>query len=134
MKDKILNFFRIETVRYLVFGALTVFVNVAAFKLLDLICDSILANTLAFFIAVLFAYWTNSTFVFRAPHTWKNFLEFMGMRIGMLLIDDGGMFLLLQWGCNDLVAKCLVNVIIIVINYIVSKLFIFRKGKGEGST
>ncbi len=134
MKDKVLNFWRSETFRYLVFGALTVLVNVAAFKLLDLICDSILANTLAFFIAVLFAYWTNSTFVFHAPHTWKNFLEFMGMRIGTLLIDDGGMFLLLQWGCNDLVAKCVVNVFIIVINYIASKLLIFRKEKGEENT
>lgn len=116
-----------ETFRYLVFGVLTVVVNVAAYKLLDRFMGSIVANTLAFFIAVIFAYWTNSTFVFHAPHTWKNFLQFMGMRIGTLVIDDGGMWLLLKLGVNDLLAKCAVNVVIIVINYLASKLVIFRK-------
>ena len=116
-----------ETFRYLVFGVLTVVVNVAAYKLLSLVWGSMAANTAAFFIAVLFAYWTNSTFVFRAPHTWKNFLEFMGMRIGTLAIDDGGMYVLLAAGMNDLLAKCVVNVVIIAVNYLCSKFFIFKK-------
>ena len=116
-----------ETFRYLVFGVLTVVVNVAAYKLLSLVWGSMAANTAAFFIAVLFAYWTNSTFVFRAPHTWKNFLEFMGMRIGTLAIDDGGMYVLLAVGMNDLLAKCVVNVVIIAVNYLCSKFFIFKK-------
>ena len=116
-----------ETFRYLVFGVLTVAVNVAAYKLLSLVWGSMAANTAAFFIAVLFAYWTNSTFVFRAPHTWKNFLEFMGMRIGTLAIDDGGMYVLLAVGMNDLLAKCVVNVVIIAVNYLCSKFFIFKK-------
>lgn len=99
----------------------------ASYKLLDLFLDSIVANTLAFFIAVLFAYWTNSTFVFHAAHSWKNFSEFIGMRIGTLIIDDGGMWLLLQNGVNDLAAKIVVNAVIIVINYLASKLLIFKK-------
>ena len=127
MTEKLLKLLRGETFRYLVFGVLTVVVNIAAYKLLALAMGSMAANTLAFFIAVLFAYWTNSTFVFRASHTWKNFLEFMGMRIGTLVIDDGGMWLLLAAGVHDLIAKCVVNVVIIVINYLASKLIIFRK-------
>ncbi len=122
-----LKFWRRETFRYLLFGGLTVAVNIAAYQLLNLVWDSMAANTAAFFIAVLFAYWTNSTFVFRTPHTWKNFSQFIGMRIGTLLIDNGGMYLLLARGVNDLVAKCIVNAIIIVINYLISKLIIFRR-------
>ena len=49
------------------------------------------------------------------------------MRIGTLVIDNGGMVLMVTWGINDMVAKCVVNVIIIGINYIFSKLFIFKK-------
>ena len=115
-----------ETLRYLVFGVLTVVVNIASYRVLEPVCGSMAANTAAFFIAVLFAYWTNSTFVFRVRHTWKNFMQFMGMRIGTLVVDDGGMWLLLRWGCNDIVAKCVVNVVIIIINYVVSKAIIFR--------
>lgn len=119
-----------ETLAYLVFGVLTVLVNIAAYKLLKLAMGDMAANTLAFFIAVLFAYWTNSTYVFRAAHTWRNFGQFMAMRIGTLFIDDGGMYLLLLWQVNDVAAKCAVNIIIIGINYLASKLVIFRRKEG----
>lgn len=62
-----------ETLAYLVFGILTVLVNIAAYKLLKSAMGDIAASTLAFFIAVQFAYWTNSSFVFKAEHTWRNF-------------------------------------------------------------
>lgn len=116
-----------ETFRYLVCGISTVLVNIISYELLSLRWGTLLSNTLAFFIAVFYAYWTNSMFVFRVPCTWKSFWEFIGMRIGTLLIDNGGMVLMVAWGIDDLVAKCVVNVIIIGINYIFSKLFIFKK-------
>lgn len=87
----------------------------------------LIANTLAFFIAVLFAYFTNSKYVFQAHPSRENFLKFMSMRIGTLFIDDGGMMLLASWGWSDLVAKCVINALIIGINYLVSKFFIFKK-------
>ena len=127
MVDKVKQFLTGETLCYLIFGVLTVVVNTVSFKLLDLVMGDIAANTLAFFIAVLFAYWTNSQFVFRTGMAWKSFLEFMAVRICTLPIDDGGMWLLLTLGVNDLVAKCAVNVVIIVINYLASKLVIFKK-------
>ena len=121
-----------ETLAYLVFGVLTVVVNILSYKLLSIVFGMLAANTLAFFIAVFFAYWTNSTFVFRVQHTWKNFLQFMGMRIGTLLIDNGGMYLLMLLGVNDLFSKCIVNAVIIVINYVASKWIIFRKKDRKG--
>lgn len=116
-----------ETFRYLICGISTVLVNIVSYELLTLLWGTLLSNTLAFFIAVFYAFWTNSIFVFRVPCTWKSFWEFMGMRIGTLLIDNGGMLLMVRWRINDLTAKCVVNVIIIGINYIFSKLFIFKK-------
>lgn len=116
-----------ETLRYLAFGVLTVVVNIVSYRLLAPEWGTLGANTAAFFIAVLFAYFTNSRYVFRVAFTWKSFLEFMLMRLGTLVIDDGGMVLLIHWGCNDLLAKCVVNVIVIGLNYLFSKLLIFRK-------
>ena len=123
--------FHIETFRYLVFGVLTVTVNIASYRILSLWLDTLPANTLAFFIAVFFAYYTNTRFVFRVPFTKKNFLQFMTMRIGTIFLDDGGMLLLLAWGWNDLFAKCVVNAVSIALNYLCSKRFIFRNKKEE---
>lgn len=127
MRNFLRNFFTGETFRYLIFGMLTVLVNVVSYRLLVSEFGTLAANTAAFFIAVLFAYFTNSKYVFQVPFTWKSFLEFMSMRIGTLVIDDGGMVLLTRWGWNDLLAKCVVNVVIIGLNYLFSKLLIFRK-------
>ena len=127
MRKLIRDFFSPETLRYLVVGLLTVAVNIIIYKLLEPEFGTFWANTTAFFVAVLFAYWTNSRFVFRVPITWKSLTEFMVMRIGTLVIDDGGMLLLTSWGWNDIFAKVLVNIVIIGINYLFSKLLIFRK-------
>ena len=127
MRKLIQDFLSPETLRYLVFGLLTVAVNIAAYRLLEPLWGTLGANTAAFFIAVLFAYFTNSRFVFRAPISWTSFAEFMAMRVGTLAIDDGGMLLLTRWGWNDLLAKLIVNIVIIGINYLFSKLLIFRK-------
>lgn len=116
-----------ETLRYLVFGVLTVIVNIAVYHVLAWKFNTLLANTIAFFVAVLLAYWTNSHFVFRVRCTRKSFTQFVSMRIGMLIIDDGGMLLLVAWNWNDLLAKCIINVVIIGLNYLISKLIIFRK-------
>ena len=116
-----------ETFRYLVCGVSTVLVNIISYELLSLRWGTLLSNTLPFFIAGFYAYWTNSMFVFRVPCTLKSFWEFIVMRVGTLLIDNGGMVFMVAWGIDDLVAKCVVNVIIIGINYIFSKLFIFKK-------
>lgn len=120
-----------ELIRYGFWGVMTVVCNVAAYYGLSLVTNDIAANTIAFFIAVMFAYFTNTIFVFRQKVSLKTFLGFWGMRIGTLLIDDGGMWLLLFIGWNNLVAKCFVNVVIIVINYICSKFIIYRKKGSE---
>lgn len=120
-----------ELLRYGFWGVMTVVCNTAVYYGLALFCDDILANTIAFFVAVMFAYFTNTLFVFKQKLSWKTLFGFWGMRIGTILIDDGGMWLLLHLECNKLVAKCVVNAIIIVLNYLFSKFIIYRKKDTE---
>lgn len=116
-----------ETIAYLFFGSLTVLINIILFILFDLFLGELTANTIAFLLSVQFAYMTNTKFVFCTPYTRQNFLQFWAMRIGTIFIDNGGMWILLALGSNKFIAKCLVNIIIIVLNYIFSKFFIYRK-------
>lgn len=121
-----------ELLRYGFFGVLTVVVNTAVYWLLSIHWSDLAANTVAFFVAVQFAYMTNTKFVFRDRYTKENFLKFWGMRIGTILLDNGGMWLLLELGTHRLAAKCVVNVVVIAVNYICSKCFIFNPEKREG--
>ena len=117
-----------ELIRYGFWGVMTVIVNAAVYMGFSFFgMDDIWANTIAFFLAVQFAYLTNTYFVFRQPFTRKNFLQFWGMRIGTILIDNGGMWLLLSFSWNNLLAKCMVNAVVILLNYLFSKFIIFKK-------
>lgn len=121
-----------ETLAYLIFGALTVAVNTALFLIMDwFLKNELLSNTIAFFLSVQFAYVTNTKFVFQCKFTKRNFLQFWTMRIGTILIDNGGMWLLLAIGVHKIGAKCAVNALIIVLNYLFSKFLIYKKGKEQ---
>jgi putative flippase GtrA len=122
-----------ETAAYLVCGLLTVIVNTACYLGLALILPDLAANTAAFFIAVVFAYWTNTVFVFCKKISAGTFFRFMGMRVGTIFIDDGGMWFLLSLGTNNFIAKCIINSIIIVLNYIISKFFVFKTSGRKGT-
>jgi putative flippase GtrA len=116
-----------ETIAYLFFGGLTVLFNVIVYyALLSLIQRDLAANSLAYVLSVLFAYWTNSSFVFRQGMGRATFAKFFGLRIGSILIDDGGLWLLLRLGCPRLAAKLAAAIVVIILNYIFSKFFIFK--------
>ena len=117
-----------ELILYGVFGILTVIVNIISFKLLLILNIPLLyANTIAFFIAVVFAYYTNTKFVFNDNFTKKNFVSFMSMRISTLFIDNIGLYYLVSISVDELIAKSIINIIIILINYICSKFIIYKK-------
>ena len=117
-----------ESILYGVFGVLTVIVNIISFKLLLILNIPLLySNTIAFFIAVVFAYYTNTKFVFNDNFTKKNFISFMSMRISTLFIDNIGLYYLVSISVDELIAKSIINIIIILINYICSKFIIYKK-------
>lgn len=91
------------------------------------------ANLIAWIAGVIFAFVTNKLFVFESK-SWKpsvagkEFTGFMSARIFSLVIEMLGMFVmvtLLTW--NELVAKLIVGIVVIIMNYIFSKLLIFKK-------
>ena len=124
-----------ETLAYLVAGSLTVLLNITSYIVFlyllggrepDMI-HIMTANTIAFFIAVTFAYFANTLFVFRQSLSWSTLLQFFSMRIGTLVADNGGMWLLLMFMSSDILAKVIVNAVLIVLNYIIIKFVIFKE-------
>lgn len=91
------------------------------------------ANLIAWVAGVIFAFVTNKLFVFESK-SWKpsvagkEFSGFVGARVFSLVVEMLGMFVmvtLLTW--NELVSKLVVGVIVIILNYVFSKLLIFKK-------
>ena len=128
-------FFTKEVLAYIFFGICTTLVNIVVFQ----VCTALLrwnwalSNILAWILSVLFAFFTNKLFVFQSKGSGlKRFLwetvTFFGARILSLGVDMVGMWLLLDLlHVNSLLSKILVNVVVIVVNYILSKFVIFRK-------
>ena len=140
--EKLLNR---ETISYLIFGVLTTLVNMAVFWLMDRLFGEELTlwnNAVAWVAAVAFAYVTNKLFVFESK-SWapgvlrREIPSFVGARLFSFGIEE-----LLLWIAKDLihagryrvlgirgilVSKILISVVVVVLNYVFSKLFIFKK-------
>lgn len=119
---------------YLIFGVLTTVVNylvyLPCYNLAHL--PSAVSNMVAWTAAVAFAYVTNKTFVFRS-RDWSvqtllpELAKFLGTRLGSGLLETGILFLLVDvLAMNGNVWKLLTSVLVVVLNYIGSKLLVFR--------
>ena len=128
-----------QIIRYLIFGVLTTLVSLViygacVYTVLDP-QDPIqlaAANVLSWIGAVTFAYFTNRTYVFQSnsQHQLREAGSFFLSRIGTLLLDVALMHVMVQWmGMNDKIAKLIVQVVVIVANYVLSRFFVFRKGE-----
>ena len=126
-----------ETITYLVAGVLTTVINFIAYYLFCNILhvENLIANAIAWVIAVAFAYIVNARWVFLEKFTdWKTEFEkiwkFTGARVLTFVIEEIAMFVLVDvlHGPN-MIMKALVAVIVVVLNYVFSKLFIFTKKK-----
>lgn len=123
-----------ELILYGIFGVLTTIVNIIVFYLLDIAHVNIyISNTCAFIISVIFAYVTNKLFVFESKSWKKNIvikesISFLSARIFSYFLDMGTIYLLVDiLKKNKLISKIIANIIVIIVNYIVSKMLIFRK-------
>lgn len=125
-----------EIGRYLIIGVLTTVVSLAVyyglvFTLLD--PDKPLqlqaANVISWIAAVTFAFITNRVYVFRSRsrHVFREAKNFLAARLGTLGLDMAIMFVgVTLMGYSDKWVKLLVQVVVIVGNYVLSKLFVFR--------
>jgi putative flippase GtrA len=120
-----------EVISYLFFGILTTLINFISYLLLtDLLgVHYTAATTIAWFLAILFAYITNKIYVFKSQgNILKEFGSFIVFRLLSLGLDLGLMILLVSYlHVNDLLSKIAVNILIVILNYVLSKFIIFTK-------
>ena len=130
-----------EIIMYLIFGVLTTLVSLVCYSLfVELFRFSItVSSVFSWIIAVSFAFVTNKLFVFESKKKATVFREAIPFFIGRGITGAIDMFLpeLLfaiglraeLFGVKGLLAKIIVNIIVIILNYVFSKLFVFRKGE-----
>ena len=142
-----------EQLLYLVFGALTTVVSLASYAAADAVLGDkwyLVSNIISWCFAVAFAFVTNKLWVFEsksweAPHIWREIATFVSARVFSLLIEEAGLWLLVDvaggrhftmtlFGFTfegDFLAKLLMQVVVVILNYVFSKFLIFRKKKSS---
>ena len=121
-----------EIILYLIFGGLTTLVNMVSFALLNEVCHIgwVPSNVIAWILSVVFAYVTNRKYIFESnnDNISKEIFLFFFFRILSLGLDMLFMWLFIEMiGMHGLVAKLIVQFIVVVLNYVFSKLFVFAK-------
>ena len=128
-----------EIIAYLIIGFLTTVLNLVVYYVCttwfldpEKIINVEIANVIAWTIAVIFAYVTNRVIVFRSKDekVLKEGIKFFLGRIFTLLLELALMALMVSViRMNDKIAKIICQVVIIVGNYIISKIFVFKNKK-----
>ena len=137
-----------ELIRYAIVGVLTTGVNFAVYFLCTrALFPHLLArnealyafvfNCVAWAFAVLFAFLANRIFVFRSEDRGTRLLlqllSFVALRVASGAIETVTPSLLIHLGMNDLLAKAIVSVAVIVLNYLFAKFITFAKGRRAGA-
>lgn len=123
-----------EFITYGITGVLTTIVNYSSYHILCNIMGipNLIANAIAWVLAVSFAYIMNAKVVFlQKRDSIKGeaikITKFFGARILTFVVEEAGMFIFVDLlGYNNLMVKACMAVIVIVLNYILSKLYIFK--------
>lgn len=134
-KLKVLFHKHCDILVYLIFGMLTTVVNylvyLPCYNLAHL--PSAVSNMVAWIAAVAFAYVTNKIFVFRSLD-WSiqtllpELAKFLGTRLGSGVLETGMLFLFVDvFAMNGNLWKLVTSILVVVLNYIGSKLLVFRR-------
>lgn len=130
-----------EGINYLIFGFIAFVLNYILYVIFSHMTDlcgietTIPATALSWLLTVFFAYWTNRTFVFKSQNkdkksVWKELASFLSARVVTGVLEVVMMFLAVDcahW--NEYICKLVCQTIVIVANYFLSKLWIFKEKK-----
>lgn len=124
-----------DVIPYLFFGVCTTGVNVVTYWVMahPLNMEVMPSTVVAWFLAVMFAYLTNRKWVFHSSasgntEVMKELVSFFGCRLATGVVDWACMYLFVDiLALDDVLIKLAANVLVIVLNYIASKLLIFRE-------
>ena len=136
IKALIKKLFYREVILYGIFGVLTTVVNLVTFFVLTHVgLEENLSNVLAIITCVLFAYFTNRKLVFNSTavtfkDNLKEFYRFMLGRAFTMILEIVGFYLLFNiLGIQEFISKLILTVIVIILNFFISKFFAFKKSK-----
>ncbi len=122
-----------EIINYLIAGFLTLIVSISSYAILSKVLHVyyITSNIISWILAVIAAYYLNRKFVFKSTSTKKEkiaeIIKFFKYRILSLIIETILIYLLVDIILiNDLISKVIVQIIVIILNYIFSKFLIFK--------
>lgn len=138
-----------ELIIYGIFGVCTTVVNFVTYKLCNMAMGVeyyLVSNVIAWFFSVVFAYITNKLFVFESK-SWepklvtKEVSSFFAARVFSFLIEEAGLFCFVDLMgmksfsfevmgftvSGNMISKVIVGVVVVIINYFLSKLIIFKK-------
>lgn len=124
-----------EMLLYLFFGGLSFIVSILTYAVFNvgLGLNELIANILSWIITVMFAFLTNRIWVFQSSTNgitefFKQMLAFYSGRVITLVIEEAILLIFITWlGFNSMLIKVIAQVIVIVLNYVISKLLIFKK-------
>ena len=116
---------------YLINGGLTTLVNFVVYIAFRYLfgMHELVANTIAWIAAVIYAFITNKVVVFRDKNNIvKQFIMFAGLRVVSYGFEQISIWLFVTTlGFNDLIVKAIVAVVVVITNYVFSKFIIFKK-------
>ena len=123
-----------EVLMYLFFGGITFFLNIGLYALFNGVwkINELIANVFCWIICVLFQFFTNRTWVFdgktdNAKDFFKQMIAFFGGRLFTLLVEEVIIAVFITWlRFNSMVVKLAAQVVVIVLNYVISKLVVFK--------
>ena len=126
-----------EAMNYLIFGFLAFVLNYFLYFVFAGVLNihHLISTALSWALTVVFAYWTNRKFVFKSKNNDAKFLReefvsFVGARAATGLLEIGLMFLMVDCAnLNEYISKFVCQVLVIVGNYFLSKLWIFKEKK-----
>ena len=128
-----------EIINYLIIGVLTTIVNLAVkYALLFTVLNASdatqlqIAVVISWIVACLFAYITNRKWVFHTQakgfkENFKEFCKFIAGRAFTMFIEFFGCMILFKTPIPAIISKLTVNVIVIILNFFISKFFAFKK-------
>ena len=130
-----------EIIIYLIFGILTTIVSLLTYYLLtytilnpEITLELQKANIISWITCVTFAYITNRKYVFNSQNKniIKEIIKFYISRLSTLFLDMSFMYIFVtKLNLNDKIIKIIINIIIIILNYILSKILVFKPKENQ---
>ncbi len=126
-----------EIIRYSFIGVLTMIITLLTYYLLTFTIlnptnklQLQLANIISWLLAVIFSYLCNRKYVFNSTNKniKKEMISFFSSRLFTLVIDMLGMHITVSvFNLNDKIMKIIVQIIVVILNYVISKFLVFRR-------